>query len=356
MRELDPQVGAADADAVAEAVALPRVDEVGAAARPNDVGEFYVEEEYRELAREQTESHAALGEEISRPFEVSAAGLQLAADTDAALTEGQAGLVERARARYAETMEALSPFVRRPPKAELPHYATKAGLFIGEGLGLFGAMLWLGEVEWVAAVMGLSVATATLTAGLSGAEVKDLRGRALRRRDPEDLTDAQSRYPHLFAGPDSGWAYVKAILYVSVSVALTLAVTIGTLRGVVDDPVVGVVFGAIGIAVAGASFLDSYAYADEVADLISRARRTLAAEEKLLGIRARSTAWQQRAAAQAEAVSVGREHEQRGLAAATHMRALLARILRGNVSVAGHGRATEPTVIGQTTRRTGAAK
>ncbi|WP_315070688.1 hypothetical protein [uncultured Microbacterium sp.] len=355
MRELDPQAGAAEADAVAEAITLTRVDEVGAAAQPPGVV-FHVVDEYDELGPEQVIAHDAVGIEISRPSELIAAGEELAANADADLARGQAELVEDARTRFLDTVEPLSPYVRRPPKATIPHYATKGGLFLGEGLGLFGALLWLGEVEWVAAVMGVSVATATLIAGLSGAEVKDLRGRALRHTDPKDLTDGQRKFAHLFAGPDSGWGYVKAVLYVSVAVALTLAVTIGTLRGVVDEPVVGIVFGTIGVAVSGASWLDSYFYADEIADLIARTRRALEAEERILAARARGTSWRRRAEARAEVSSLLREQGLRGQAAQHHMRALLARVLRNNPGVAGNGRASESAAIGQTARRSGGAK
>lgn len=353
---IDPQAGAADADAAAESVALQRVDEVGASLYPADLGDLHVAAEYQLLADEQITSFLALGIETQREADLTTAGLAQAADTQAELVRGQTALVDDARERFIAIVTALTPFVRRPPKAIWPHYATKAGLFLGEGLGLFAALLWLGEVEWVAVVMGISVATATLTAGLSGAEVKDLRMRALRQRPLTDLPDHLRDWAHLFAGPQAGGSHVKALLYVSVTVALTLAVTIGMLRGVVDEPIVGLVFGALGIAVSAASWLDSYAFADEIADLIARARRTLAQEEhRLIALTIHPT-WKEWARARAEAGSLTREYEARGKAASQHMHALLARILRNNPAVAGNGRRAEPTAIGQTTRRSGGAK
>jgi hypothetical protein len=347
------RVDAQDADAQAESIALQRIDEAGAVARPGQVGQFYVEAEYEHLDAEQTPLWAAEGLVASRGPRISAAGLELSAEVAEELARGQSTLVDDARARYLVTVATLSAFVRRPPKATWWHYATKAGLYIGDGVGLASAALLLGETPLIAAVMAVSVATATVTAGLSGAEVKDLRGRALRRREASELTEGQHEFAHLFAGPDSGWSYVKALIYVCVSIAATLAVTIAVLRGAVDDPIVGVVFGAIAAAVAAASWVDSYMYADEVADLIARARHALAREEAQLASRAASQDWRSRARACAEAESLSAEYDQRGAAASEHMQALLPRILRNNPGLAGHGHAVGPTAIGQTTRRGG---
>lgn len=348
-------MSAIEADAVAESVALHRVDEAAAVARPSSVGTLHIETEYEQLEAEQGPLWAAEAVRTSRQAEILAAGMGLAADVDADLTRGQQELVRDARARYAETVAALSPFVRRPPKAAVPHYATKAALYVGDAVGLASAALWLGEEPLVATVMAISVAAATVTAGLAGAEVKDLRGRALRRRDADELTEGQRRYAHLFTERDTGWRYVKALGYVSASVVALLAVAVSTLRGMVDDPFVGIVFGAIAAAIAAASWVDSYMYADEIADVVSRERRALAREEQILVRQASSLTWRGRAEARAEAESVVREHEQRGQGASVHMRALLARILRNNPGVAGNGGRVDPTTIGQTSRRNGGA-
>ncbi len=352
----DVPASSIEADIIAESVALQRVDEAGAIARPGTVGRLHIEAEYEELEAEQAPLWAAEGLAAARPAQLVAAGAELAADIEADLTRGQQEVVADARGRYAETVAALSAYVRRPQKATIPHYATKAALFIGDGVGLIAAALWLGEELLVAVIMAVAVAAATVTAGLSGSEVKDLRGRALRRRNPEELSDAQRRYQHLFDGPDSGWRYVKTLVYVCTSVVAALAIAVATLRGIVDDPIVGIVFGAIAAAVAGASWIDSYMYADEVADAIDRERRVLDREEKMLVRRASSLTWRTRAQARVEADSLIREHEHRGHAASVHMRALLARILRNNPGVAGNGHSNEPTAIGQTPRRNGGTK
>lgn len=70
-----PQLGALDADAQAEAIALTRVDGAGAVARPIHVGPLHVETEYTELEAEQPPLFDATGIEASRTAEVEAAGL-----------------------------------------------------------------------------------------------------------------------------------------------------------------------------------------------------------------------------------------------------------------------------------------
>lgn len=350
------EVGADEADAQAESIALPRVDEARAVARPTHVGTFHVETEYSELEAEQPPLFDAAGIEAARASEVEAAGLAPAARGDERLLSGHLPILEEAERRMVCTRDALASFRRRPPKAKPWHLGAKAAFIGGDLAGIATAAIWMGEIPAIAVVMATSAAVATVTAGLSGTDVRHVRDRARLARPASDLTEAQQSFAHLFTAPDAGWPHVKSLLYVSGAVAGCIAVSIGALRMAIEEPIVGLVFGGIAAAIAAASWIESFMHADAAADLIDNAdadyERELARHQRLSG----ASAWRRREEALAEADSLTREHTHRGSAAARHLRALKARILRSNPGIAGHGPAAEPTAIGQTARRNGGGK
>ena len=73
-RELDPLAGASAADALAEQIALQRVDEAGATPQPSSVAKLWVSPEYDELRTEQHSLHDAVGVEQSREATVEGGG------------------------------------------------------------------------------------------------------------------------------------------------------------------------------------------------------------------------------------------------------------------------------------------
>lgn len=352
-RELDPLAGASAADALAEQIALQRVDEAGATPQPNSVAKLWVSPEYDELRTEQHSLHDAVGVEQSREATVEAAGLTLASSADQWLLEGQRVVVETVKATYVTVLTVLTPYRRRPPRAKRWHLLAKAAFLVGDIAGIATAAIWLGEIPAIAVIMALSAAAATVTAGLSGSEVRDVRDCIRRAVLLPDLPDALLPYRHLFEAPERAWPYIKALLWVSVSVAATVACAIFALRASIEDPLVGLVFGGIAAAIAAASWIESFCYADAVADLIDNAdadyTREVAKHQKL----AASAALQRHNEALATATSIQAEQSHRGDAAGHHMQALLYGILRRNPQTAGNGPAAEPTTIGQTTRRGG---
>lgn len=352
-RELDPLAGARAADALAEQVALLRVDEAGATPQPSSVGKLWVSPEYDELTAEQRELHTAAGVEQSRGQNVEAAGLAPAASTAQWLLDGHRAVVDTVTSTYVTVLAVLTPYRRRPPKAKPWHLTAKAAFLIGDIAGIATAAIWLGEIPAIAVIMALSAATATVTTGISGAEVRDVRDRIRRAVMVTDLPEALAPYRHLFEAPDRGWPYVKALLWVSGAVAGTVACAIFALRASIEDPLVGLVFGGIAAAIAAASWIESFCYADAVADLIDNAAadhtREATRHQKLAG----SPALQRRGEALATSGSIQAEQAHRAAAAGHHMQALLYGILRRNPQTAGNGPAAEPTAIGQTARRGG---
>lgn len=352
-RELDPLAGASAADEVAEQIALQRVDEAGATPQPESVAKLWVSPEYNKLDAEQHELFGALGVEQSREATVEAAGLAPAASTDQWLLDGQRVVVETVRATYVMVLTVLTPYRRRPPKAKRWHLLAKAAFLVGDIAGIATAAIWLGEIPAIAVIMALSAAAATVTAGLSGSEVRDIRDCIRRAVVLPNLPEALIPCRHLFEVPDRAWPYLKALLWVSGSVAGTIACAIFALRASIEDPLVGLVFGGIAAAIAAASWIESFCYADAIADLIDNAEADHARETAKHQKLAASAALQRHGEALATATSIQAEQSHRGDAAGHHMQALLYGILRRNPQTAGNGPAPEPSVIGQTTRRGG---
>lgn len=355
-KPIDPLAGASEADARAEQIALPRVDEAGATPQPDSVAKLWVSPEYDELTLEQHELHEATADELARGADVEAAGLDPAASAASRLVEGHLQLLQAAEARYVDTHDALASFCRRPANSKKWHQLTKAGLLVGDVTTLAGSFIWLGEEPILAAVMAVSAAVATVTAGLSGGEVRDIRNRERRARPPEQLSEKQQPFAHLFEAPDRGWRFVKALSWVSVSVAGTIAAAIFALRATLEDPLVGLVFGGIAAAIAAASWIESYMYTDDVADLLDVTNADYQREVARHNALAASEPWKRREKALIAGKSIRAEHKHRGSAAGHHLQALLNGILRRNPQTAGNGPAADTTAVGQTTRRSGGAK
>ncbi len=350
-QNLSPSDIAAAQEAVAEQISLQRVDDAAAIVRPASVGQTWVEHEYDELEAEQDPLWAASGTEESRDSVVEAAGLTPAASAAERMLTGHIPVLAAAETRLVDTTEALTAFRRRPPKSKVWHYCAKGGFLVGDVAGIAGASIMMGEIPVLAFTMSFSAAIATVVAGLTGAEVRDLRSSVRRQREVESLTEKQVPFQHLFTGIDDGKKYVRALIGVSVTVGSIIACSIFALRYSLEGPLVGLVYGGIAGAIAAASFIESYMYADEIADQIDNAQndydKELARHTKLAG----SEPWKQHATRAADAESVQSEHASRGEAAQHRVRSLKFGILRRNPGVVGHG--DQPDQVGRTTRKGG---
>ncbi|WP_125130773.1 hypothetical protein [Microbacterium sp. 10M-3C3] len=351
-----PTAPTSDVDLEAESIMLPVVDTVSATSAPTTLAQFWHEPEYVKKREEQEALWDAEGELAAREALVSTAGGALVADTDASLVKSHAALLAVTLTLLTSTMESLAPYRRRPAKAKLWHHLAKAAFLLGDLAGIATAAIWMGEIPAIAVVMAISAATATVAAGLSGGEVRDVRDRIRRSRPTEELPETLVPFAHHFAAPDKGWPFVKALVYVSIGIGAVIACAIFGLRTSIEGALSGIVYGGIALAIAAASWLEQYCYTDAIADQIDAARADYVRERDELRALAASSPWEAHAKYETEAESIAREHALRGAAAAHHLDALSSAIKRRNPAVAGHGPAAEPTVIGQTTRRSGGAK
>lgn len=346
---LDPVTIAGDAAATADAITLQGAEATPLVVRPTDTSRLWVEHEYDELTAEQPALWNAHALGTARPARVSHAGLELRAAELNHAVAGSRELLVLARSQYLEALTALSSYCRRAVWSKRWYQAAKGIIFGGDFAGFATAAMWLGETTFIALTLAASAAAATVVAGLIGTEYSDQRRRNLRARPPEELPPELAPFAHLFTEGAGGASIMKRVLLLSLVTALTVSVGIGALRATVDEPLVGVIFAGIAFAVAGGSFLVSYAGADEIADLIDRHQHEYAAQEKRHLILAADPVWRDWAERGAEASSIQEAASRQGEAATSHLQALKWRILRNNPSVAGHGPSGEP--VGRAPRK-----
>jgi hypothetical protein len=223
--------------------------------------------------------------------------------------------------------------------------------------GISTAAIWGGEIPGIAIIMATSAAIATVTAGVTGTEVRDLRASRRRERDVESLTEKQKPFQHLFSGVDAGGRIVKSMVGVSATVGSLVGCAIFALRFSIQGPLVGLVYGGIAVAIAAASFIESYMYADEIADQIDNADHSYGKEVARHARLAASEPLKAHSRSVAEADSITQEHVERGQAAQDRVRSLKWAILRRNPGVVGHGTAqANAATVGKTVRRGGGAK
>jgi hypothetical protein len=198
----------------------------------------------------------------------------------------------------------------------------------GDVAGVAGAALWLGEIPELAVMQAVASGTAALISGFVGSEVKDILD-AIRRRK-EKLSEDEKQLSHLFGGPNSGDVIVKLVGGIALVVGLLIAGAVAALRSSTEGGLAGVVFGCLAGAISLASFLSSFAYADQAADLLDAAERDYKRELKASSKLSSNPVRRRYAAAVATAASIRLEFKELVLG-------LKASILRRNPGVAGHG-------------------
>lgn len=342
--------------AEADAVTLPRLDEVGGHPRPADLGVTYVEHEFGALADEQELTWPAEGEAAARKFRVRARGLDPgAAATDFLLGESEQA-VRHAHADYQHASRVLASYERREAFGKARYWVCWPVLWLGDTAGVWAAAVTNGDVPYIAFGQAFAAGLAAACAGLIGAELRDIRAAKSRRRDPETLSEDEKRYSRLFTGASGGRGILALIGAVSLLVVALLAVGIYSLRRAIEGDASGLTFGLLAAATALASGLLAYSAADEVADLLARlGKRVRKAQKRHLRL-ARSSAIVRRGQAEEMARSLSAEHHLRGQAAGRRVDSLSWRVHRRNPQVLGHGHAPgEPGVVGRRMRRRGQA-
>lgn len=250
---------------VAESTRLSPVDEVHAVPRPNL--NLHVEDRYAHHAAEQTLLHTAEGEEKGRADASAAEALDLAASTQRTLVAGQCAVVERTEEVYVAAVQALLPLVRRPPWGNVQYLLVALILLAGDAAGVALAAITFGDVPQLAIAWSIAIGTAAVTFGQLAADLKQHAQARDRQRDPDDLTDDERRFLDLFTGTREacGRTLRRMVLLGAAGVA-SIALGVLALRAVIDGSQAGLIYGAIALSVASASWINSWVHADEVAD------------------------------------------------------------------------------------------
>jgi hypothetical protein len=314
-------------------------DPKGATLRHDDGAVYDVATEFNAYADEQVHIWRATGTEASRSARIRAAEVSARADAARSWVEVAAGRRDEATRAKSHADRHLLPFQRRTPKARRRYVGVWYTLLLGDAAGILSAAVLFGELPILAAGQAISTAVAAVTAGSIGADVRELRLARDRAKWAEDhFTPELAPYRRLFVVPDTGRDTYGLMLRGAGVVAIAIVVAILTLRTVADDSIVGgVMYAGLALGTAVASAISSWVYADDVADLLD-----VYTDRELVAIgqfqqAAADPSIAEHDAAEVAAASIEAEHQQRGAAAAAHIRGLLFGIYRRFPAIFGHG-------------------
>ncbi|WP_019930562.1 hypothetical protein [Nocardia sp. BMG111209] len=319
-----------------QAQMLP-VSEAAAVSRPPDVSEFYVEKEFDELGIEQLRAHTAIGEQAVTKPASTAAGLELARQSSYEVIDANWPLVTTARDRYIQLAAALGPFAKRKSGSRWGYFVGLVLLLLGDIAGLGGAGIAYGEVPALAVMQATSASMATVLAGMVGSEFKYLKQAHERRKDDDALSDELEPYRALLLGPLAGRKYVLVTSAIAALIALFVAVGIFALRATIEGQTSGFVFGALAAGIALGSWINSFRYADAVADKIDVARQDYRREVRAHTKLARSWPFVMAERALEKARLVRQHHALQGEAAYAQVMAAKYLALQQSPAVVGHG-------------------
>jgi hypothetical protein len=338
--ESDAHLVANEQTAIAEAISVPQVDQPEAHSTPKNIGPAHHEVEYDELAREQLHQFDARGEREAREDTVCAAGLEPRKVVAEQVIDEARRNVEEARAHRTLARAVLLGLTRRSPHAALKYWFTYLMLFGGDVAGVAGAAVLLGEIPYLAVMQAVSSAAAAVTAGFIGHDIAVVRHARRRQKDAKELTAEQTKFAYLFTGADSGERIVQRMVLLAATIALLVVGAIFALRSSVEGVLGGLVFGCLAGAIATASALNAYHFADEISDILDHADLLVKRALKQFEKASTNPALSKFHEASTRAASIKAEHTSSGLAAARKILALKHAISRLNPQIMGHGRAS----------------
>jgi hypothetical protein len=328
--------------ALAQSINYFPVDTATAAARPDAIGDGYHEREFDALGKEQTPLWTAAGEELGRSSKAEMAGLKDRYDITVHLLAVKKEIVTAALKNVTEHHEVLQGRTRREPRAKIFYILLWIVFLGGDIAGIGGASILRGEIPELALLQAASAGAATVTAGLVGRDIRDARLARRRALAPAELKPEQQKFDWIFSGPDEGEKLSRLMVWVGVTVAALIAGGIAALRADGDTPLAAIVYGSFAAGIALASAINSYFYADEVADLLENAEHNLKKAVKGLRDLSSDPVLREYTEARSAADSIEAEFKQRGVAGQLRFEALKHGVSRNNPAVFGHGPALTP--------------
>lgn len=326
------------------ATVIPQADRVQVL-RPQDNLPLHVDAEFRARSSQQESLYDAKAEDEARTGEVSAAKVSFEANAAKTRMAVAAAVADDAAAIYGAALRALLPHIRRKRGQVLFFRLRTTALVLGDWAGLASALVLLGDIPELAMAQATAAAASVVTAGLLGAELKNLRASKKRAIDPGELTQDQAVFRSLFSVEDKGGRIAKVVLVSSLLVGSVVAAGIMALRAELDGLLSGFVFAGFAVGVAFASYVSSYVHADEVADTLAAAEGKYHRLTKLAAQLAAAPSISRFEGHLAHSSAARRHAKAQGAAASLLIEAELQGIRRRNPGVAGHGPADE--VIGR---------
>ncbi|KAF0835702.1 hypothetical protein [Nocardia caishijiensis] len=313
------------------------VDSAVAVPRPPTVDEFYLEEEFNSRGAHQLRLHIADGERLAAKPAALAAGMEPGSVETAYLIDANRPMVDAALRHYLSMQETLSPLMVRKGST-IGYNLRTAGLLVGDIAGLGGAAISYGEQPILALCQAASAGVATITAGLVGTHYKHFQLARQRKFTSDSVPDDLRPYLSVLLGPASGRSFITAVTAVGASIALCVSIGIFSLRSSIEGTASGITFGLLALGIAAASWINSYTYADSVADAVAGARRAYLGELRRHRRLAASWWLMVTERAQERVRFIRQEHKERGYAASAYVQALGLEALAQSPDVVGHGR------------------
>jgi len=324
-----------DGEETALSAFIKPADETQAAPRPSEIGKFYIESECEHAEDEQRYAYESKGQGESRPAATRTAKLEHGARQAIRASNRADERAQMASTRSGRAHDVLGPHRRRARDGKFLKYLRWALLLGGDIGGITGAALVLGEEPIYAVLQASSAATAAVTLGAVGREVRSIL--SARSRQKEELTKAEREFESFFSGPNMAEALVKILTLVCAGGILAIAVAIYSLREATEGSAAGITFGLIALALGVASFYNSFDTADDVAELLDTEAANVKKAERAASKVHISPIIGAHAAAKAEAASIIAENMAAGESAAASIRRLLYKRMGESPGVAGNG-------------------
>jgi len=321
---------------------LQPVDEANFMPRPEEAGETYAETLFEDRRLEQPELFAAEAEAACRPHREAAAAAQVGAENEQFLIDHHKGVTGGMWQRFDELSDVLVGAITRTTKEKRFYYGRMILLLVGDVVAVAGGMITLGELPPLAIVQAIAAGVAAITSGLIAAEIKKARQARERHRDDDSLSDLQLKYRHLFRGPDEGEYLVKLVVGGGLVIVVLIGLGIFMLRSTTQGTAAGVVFACLAVAVALASWANTYAYTDEWRDVLDVAYEQATRNTRDHQILTVTPARAELARHEASIASIQVEYQHRGKAAALRVGAEKNSWLTRFPGVIGHGPRRSP--------------
>lgn len=314
-----------------------QTDEARAVVKPDEVGTFWIEQEYDHAETSQRELHAEIGEREALQSDVMAARHAVQAEIDREVANAARKAAHDASAKLTTLKRVLDPHAHRAHDAKYIKYIGMGLLFGGDVAGVTGAAILIGEEPLIALGQAVGVGASVIIAGLTGKDVRHGVDARDRRKDPSDLTAEERPYAHLFGGRGLTGMLLVVLGAITVVAMMCIGIGIFTIRSEAEGMNAAIAFAAFGASMAVASFILNFATADEVADIISYSERSSKRADRKANRAGRTTAIVEHAAAVAQAKVYRLASKHAAEAAAAEIRSQKYRALAANPGVAGHG-------------------